>query len=176
LIYLASALFLKAAASLKWFRIFLSRKIVFIGLIFIVIVINAFVYPIADSLKYWGRGSDQDDALIVTALNLISGRNPYEARTYFHINPISPGPGWIILNIPFTLTGLYFLLVPTYLFTLLFFIKKISKGYYLPNIFLVLCISSLAFWETTVVGSDMFAIGVLLTLAFASFFYGINKG
>ncbi len=141
----------------------------------VIILINFIVYPIADNLKLQGKGSDQDDAIIVTASNLALGKNPYEAHTYFTGNPLSPGPGWIILNLPFALKGLYFLLTPFYIILLLLLLRKITGGYFSGNLFIILCISSFAFWETMVVGSDMFAIGALFTLSICAIFYNVNK-
>jgi len=143
----------------------LAGKSLALILILILTSANFFVYPIADKLKLQMKGSDQDDALIVSAQYLASGRDPYLAKTYFTSNPLSPGPGWVILNTPFTLTGLYFLLTPFYLFLLAFILRKISGGFSLSNLFLLLCISSPVLWETMVVGSDMFSIGALFVLS-----------
>jgi hypothetical protein len=154
----------------------LSNKWLTVGAVLALILVNFFIYPIADNLKLQGRGSDQDDALIVTGKNLASGKNPYEARTYFSGNPLSAGPGWVIFNLPFTLTGLYFLLVPAYLAALLVLFKRLTGGFYAGNLFLILCMSSLAFWETTVVGSDLFAVGALFTACICAVFYSLNKG
>jgi len=96
-------------------KVFLNKKSFFILLFILITLVNILVYPLADSLKYQARGSDQDDALIVGAKNLISGKNPYEAHTYFPGNPLSPGPGWLIMNLPFTTSGLYCLLTPFYI-------------------------------------------------------------
>jgi len=144
---------------------FLSRKSLFVLFILLIFIINFFVYPQADKLKYQGRGSDQDDSLIAASSALVKGENPYLIKIpYYPSNPISPGPGWISLNIPFAATGFYFLLTPFYLLLLTLLLKKLTEGFYLSNLFILLCMSSFAFWETMVVGSDMFAVGALLTL------------
>jgi len=144
-------------------RIF-SRKYVFVLLILVITVVNFLVYPIADNLKNNGKGSDQDDALIATVSCMLKGKSPYEGKTYYPSNPISPGPGWIILSLPFSHSKLYFLLIPFYIILLGLLLKKVSGGIYLSNLFVLLCLSSLAFWETMVVGSDMFAIGAAFVL------------
>lgn len=153
----------------------LNKRGTTIILILFILTANYLVYPIADSLKLQGKGSDQDDALIVTAKNLLSGKYPYEARTYHPGNPISAGPGWIILNMVFSLKGLYFLLTPFYILLLVLLLRKISGGFYLSNLFILLCMSSLAFWETMVVGSDMFAIGALFVLCLCGTFLSQAK-
>jgi len=176
MVFFAYSIFFKLPRLSELIRTFLNRRIIFIAVIVLITLINFFVYPIADNLKYQGRGSDQDDALIVTAGNLVLGKNPYEAHTYFHSNPISPGPGWIILCLPFALKGLYFLLTPFYIMLLSLLLRKITGSYFSGNVFLILCMSSLAFWETMVAGSDMFAIGALFTLSVCAVFYSIDKG
>jgi len=176
-VFFGYALFFKSPGLSGLIKKFLNRRVVLIAFIVLITLVNFFVYPIADSLKYQGKGSDQDDALIVTAANLVRGKNPYQAHTYFYSNPISPGPGWIILCFPFTLLkGLYFLLTPFYIILLLLLLRRITGSYFSGNIFLILCLSSLAFWETMVAGSDMFAIGALFTLSVCAVFYSIEKG
>jgi len=156
-------------------KVFLNKKSFFILLFILITLVNILVYPLADSLKYQARGSDQDDALIVGAKNLISGKNPYEAHTYFPGNPLSPGPGWLIMNLPFTTSGLYCLLTPFYISVLGLLIRKLSAGYYAANVFLILCSSSLAFWETMVAGSDLFAVGALFTVCLYFVYAGFGK-
>jgi hypothetical protein len=154
---------------------FFKKRVIFVILIILIILINFFVYPIADNLKYQGKGSDQDDALIVTGQNLIVGKNPFWAHTYFFTNPLSPGPGWIILNLPFAIKGLYFFLTPFYIILLCLLLRRVTGSYFCGNIFLILCMSSLAFWETMVVGSDMLAIGILFILSIGAVFYSMDK-
>jgi hypothetical protein len=63
------------------------------------------LYDLANSGRI-GPGSDGDDALMLGAAELISGRYPFYPRTYL-ANPIAPMPGAIILSIPFVLLGIY---------------------------------------------------------------------
>ena len=125
--------------------------------------INYFLYPVADGLKLQQRGSDEDDALIDATFDLLSGRNPYEQQTYFG-NPKSPGPGWIILVLPFVVAKVYFLLTPLSALVNALFVKKITGSYRNANLFIFLLMTSLGFWETMIVGSDLWAIGFSLAI------------
>lgn len=157
----------------------LSKRSLSIFLIIFITLINFFVYPIADKRKAYGKGSDQDDALIVTSQMLLTGNSPYKAKTYFSNNPISPGPGWIILCLPFSANNLHFLLSPFYLFIIGLLLRKIDGTYCPANLFFLLSCTSLVFWETTLVGSDLFPIGAafLLCLYFSKAYlpkYSLN--
>jgi hypothetical protein len=70
-----------------------------IGLISIFFVEALAIYPVVDARKTFGGGSDQDDAIIQAADQLRAGHFPYADRTYLG-NPITPGPGWVMLNTP----------------------------------------------------------------------------
>ena len=71
----------------------------FIGLAALAI----YMWPIANSGRV-GSGSDADDALLIAANELASGRYPYYVTTYLG-NKIGPMPGSILLSLPFSLTG-----------------------------------------------------------------------
>ncbi|MBA2380104.1 MAG: hypothetical protein H0V76_11080, partial [Blastocatellia bacterium] len=75
------------------------------GLFFVAVTIAALVgYRYANSGQF-GPGSDADDALMLAAGELVSGRYPYYAKTYLG-NALSPMPGAVILAIPFVVTNL----------------------------------------------------------------------
>jgi hypothetical protein len=132
--------------------------LVILGLCTAAVVI---VYPRADALKLVGRGSDEDDALIAGAAALLHGSYPYAARTYLG-NPISPGPGWILLVAPLVATHVYWLLSPIGLALAACSLRVMGQAWRPVNLFLILMGSSLAFWELLVVGSDLIAIGCIL--------------
>jgi hypothetical protein len=122
------------------------------------------LYPIADALKLQGRGSTADDALIVPLQTWLKGRPLYSSHLMGGV-AASPGPGWIFVNAPFTLTGGYFLLTACYV-GLLWAALYGDRGIQSANRMLLLLVSSLAFWELTVIGHDIVAtscaIGALL--------------
>jgi hypothetical protein len=73
-----------------------------IGAIFITIIFSI-GYPIANSGKF-GPGSDRDEAINIATTALFNGDFPYTQKTYFG-NPITPGPGALLLSSPFVLAG-----------------------------------------------------------------------
>lgn len=147
----------------------ISRNYIFIYpvlsfLLFILIIgANYYLYPIADSLKYQMKGSDSDDAIIVVVKALFSGHSPYAVETYFH-NPPSPGPGLILIMAPFVIFNAYYIATPFFLFLLSFLLYRLYKEYKAVAVFLLVIISSPAFWELMINGSDLLIIGVLMII------------
>ncbi|MCB1059893.1 MAG: hypothetical protein KDB65_06670 [Calditrichaeota bacterium] len=145
----------------KYARLFRSRA-VFIGLIVLHIALNATIYPRADALKLEGRGSPQDDALIVGGERLIAGVNPYEGETFLN-EWVSAGPAWVAIALPFTLTKFFALFTPFWVALTAFVISRI-RSLELATLFLILCFSSPLVWELSVTGSDMLAMGCAFLL------------
>jgi hypothetical protein len=143
------------------------------GLIALLVAVNVVVYPIADSLKYQRRGSDQDDILIQAAAQLERGHNPYEGSTYLH-NPFSPGPGWILAVFPFSASGCYSLLTPAFVLLLWFCLRALTGSNVAANKAVALLATSPIFWELMVVGSDLIAVACLIvgTLTLVSLRWG----
>lgn len=113
----------------------LSYSIWQIGLIFLTIS-NYFIYPIVDARKNKvNSGSTGDDAMILAAKSLRKTGKLYDVMINDY-TPISPGPGWVIVNSPFTFFDLYFLFTPIYLFISLIVIKK-YYGNFSTNLFLL---------------------------------------
>ena len=140
---------------------FAARSWFVIALLISLFVVQWIVYPQADALKYQGRGTPQDDALVVGGEYLAHGWNPYEALT--HRNEyVSAGPGWIILALPFTLTGTIGFFNPFWIALTVLVLWRVRKEFHTPVLFLIFLMSSLAFWEMTVSGSDMISIGCAL--------------
>lgn len=152
---------------------FLDSRLFLLLLFVCLCTINYFIYPIADSLKTVMRGSDQDDSLIDAGLRLISGKNPYDGLTYFG-NPLSPGPGLVILALPFTVSHIYFLLTPVFVVISAVLVGKSSGSNRKANLFMLLLMSSVGFWETMVVGSDLWAVGCLFLICVILLFKSIN--
>ena len=143
---------------------FTSRGWFLMLLLLALFVIQITVYPIADALKYEGHGTPQDDALVAGGEYLAHGWNPYEAQTHRY-EYVSAGPGWILLALPFTLTGTIGLFNPFWLAITVVVLWRMRKEFHTPALFLILLMSSLAFWEMTVNGSDMISIGCGLLLS-----------
>ena len=143
-----------------WIRRIGSRLSVIVGVLCVVAAVNLLVYPRVDALKFQGRGSDEDDALIETARRLVTGQRPLYIATYLGNAP-SVGLGWVALVAPLAVTGAYALLTPLALGLLVWIVRREGGGDAGTALALLLPLTSPAFWELLVTGSDLFAIGVL---------------
>jgi hypothetical protein len=145
---------LAALAASKW---------LFLGLWATVLLTMLLVYPMADALKFQMAGSDQDDALIIGAQDILAG-SPYASKTYLG-NPQSAGPGWVLLTMPFSLAGAYRLFFPGLLACLGLALKLRTGSWRTGNLFLLLAFTGLIFWDLTAVGSDVLTWGCAAALA-----------
>jgi hypothetical protein len=129
-----------------------------------IILANFYLYPMVDARKEFMLGSDQDDALIAVVKAIFSGKSPYAVETYLNTGA-STGPGWAMLMAPFVLLDSYFLITPC-LFGVLFFLLY-RQGWTIRevNLYLLLLISSPAFWELMTNGSDLIAFGTLCLIS-----------
>ncbi len=145
---------------------FINSKTLFSLIVVVITAVNFFIYPIADGLKKELRGSDQDDAIIQTGQMLLSGHNPYHAHLYTG-NKISPGPGIILLAIPFSGYSRYFLFTPCALLITGLITADLTGSFLFASAFLLLLALDPVFWEIMVAGSDMIVIGILFAIATA---------
>jgi hypothetical protein len=152
----------------------LSSGWTMVCLVAVTLGLNRLVYPLAYALKYQKRGSDQDYALLLVGNRLWHLVSPYALRTYYG-NPISAGPGLVLLLLPFLSMDRYFLITPLMLAAVAYTLYRISGSFYQANLFLGLCLSSLAFWETMVAGSDLFVVGGFMVLCLAFFYSKLEK-
>jgi len=120
-------------------------------------------YPIADSLKLHGKGSDQDDCVILGVENLLKAQNPYSSRTYRN-NPCSTGMGVLIAYIPFVYIGFYELGSVIFMIITLWYLY-INRGPKLAFFYKITLLTNILFIELMVVGSDLFFIGFFLLIA-----------
>lgn len=137
-----------------------SRLSVIVGVVCVVAAVNLVVYPRVDALKSQGRGSDEDDALIETAQRLVTGQRPVYVATYLGNTP-SVGLGWVAFVAPLAVTGWYALLTPLACGVLVWVVRSAGGADSGTALALLLPLTSPAFWELSVTGSDLFAIGVL---------------
>ena len=75
--------------------------------------------------------------------------------------PVSPGPGWILLNAPFTILGLYPLMVPFWFLVLALVLRKSGYGDPLVMRLLLLLAVCPFFWQQLITGHDLPAIGAV---------------
>jgi hypothetical protein len=59
-----------------------------------------FIFPRVQDLHKVGRGSDQPDCILVASHRIENGLWPYVASEMSSGNPLSCGPGWVILQAP----------------------------------------------------------------------------
>lgn len=140
---------------------YVKGKYLYLFLIILITAFNYFIYPKVDARKFSGNhGSTADDAVIISSKTLQSSWKLYDVTLFTKV-PISPGPGWIILNSPFALMDVYFLFIPFYLICTLFAINKFydSKK---ANLFLLFILIPAIFWELLFNGHDI----VSFSLAF----------
>ena len=136
-----------------------------IWLVFCVLIsiANFYIYPLANARSQTANsGSTGDDAMIIAANTLKTSAKLYDV-TINQLAPISPGPGWILLNSGFVLGNIYFLLTPFYIFLLGFFIKKYNQ-ISTANLFLIFFSISAVFWELLFNGHDIVAFSIALFL------------
>lgn len=143
-----------------WVRRSGSRLGLMAGAMCLIAAVNVIAYPRADARKVQGAGSDEDDALITTGQRLIAGQRPLYVTTYLGNAP-SVGPGWAALVAPLAVSGTYALLTPLALCLLVWIVRRAGGGDAGTALALLLPTTAPAFWELSVTGSDLFAIGVL---------------
>lgn len=124
------------------------------------------LYPLLDrdALKFIGEGSDADNALIDAAQRILHGESPYASPTY-RGNPISPGIGWIVLNLPWASKATFFLLTPIYLGLLGLLLRAATRTWSATNIVLIGHIGCLGLLEIAP-ASDLVAFGAALCTTF----------
>lgn len=152
----------------------ISHPLFSAALLVLVGVICWFTYPIADALKLSMRGSDQDDCIILGANALLQLAHPYLQKTYFD-NPCSPGPGLLILYIPFVWMHLYILGSIVAMSVTAWLLYRYWSNWGLVGAWLITLLFSLVMPEALVVGSDLIlpacvilAIALLLAPTLAS--------
>ena len=140
-----------------------KNKYLYILSILCLTTIVLYGYPIADNLKLHGKGSDQDDCVILGVENLLKAQNPYSSRTYRN-NPCSTGMGVLIAYIPFVYIGFYELGSVIFMIITLWYLY-INRGPKLAFFYKITLLTNTLFIELMVVGSDLFLIGFFLLIA-----------
>lgn len=165
-IFLVFFVFLIEKLGLKKSKI-LDYNLLWLLLIVVLGLLNILLYP---GTRLVPNPSSAPSALIGPAAALFyDGLNPYSIRI-FDGAPISPGPGWILLNSPLLLGGLITILTPIYLFFSGFMLAKICKATH-ALIYILLTLLSLNFLQMSIIGHDLPAIilalvGLTLALNF----------
>jgi len=124
----------------------------------IILVFVSHFYPIADALKLELRGSDQDDCILMGSAKILQLSHPYIERTYYG-NPCSPGPGLLILYIPFVWAKIYSLGSVFSMLLMGWAIYKNTSSVYFANTALMLLSSSMLTLDLLATGSDLILLG-----------------
>ena len=137
------------------FRRFIGT-LVFLG----VLIASLFVYPRMEGLKKTGRGSDQPDCVIVAADGFAGGRWPYDVQKLWTHNPMSCGPGWVMLQTPaIELFGYGLNLVFLWAGAAILFLY--GSNYYSLSGVLTLVGLCIATWVAAGDGTDFITFGIL---------------
>ena len=140
-----------------------NNKYLYILSVLAITIIILYVYPIADSLKLHGKGSDQDDCIILGVEKLLKGQNPYSELTYLNA-PCSTGMGVLISYIPFVYIGFYELGSVVFMIMTLWYLYKV-KGPRVTFFYKITLLTNIAFIQLMVVGVDYTFIGFMLLIA-----------
>ena len=166
-------LFLKSSQQSQIQKILNSHFTMFFLFTYL-LLITLILYRHELALQAIGQGTDSGPCAIVSGLRLLHGKFPYLHLDYLR-NPISAGPGWVMLMMPFSCTGLYGLLIPTLVIASTIVIKKITRSNLGANIYLLCLLSSPGFMNAMVVGNDYVAIGIVYGLVAIALFYYYRK-
>jgi hypothetical protein len=110
-----------------------------------------------------GSGSTANQAMSDPIHALLRGDSLY----HVHLSggaPVSPGPGWILLNSPFTLAHAYWLMLPAWIVATTLVLRGVYRRPYEVNLGLVFLFGSLGFWRLVGEGHDVIAIGCAVVL------------
>ena len=143
-----------------WCRLAARRRMILLVVAIVLAVVNAAVYPHVDGRKAQGLGSDEDDNLIQTSVRLVTGQRPLYVRTYLGNAP-TQGPGWALMVAPLAISRTYVLLTPLAYAALPAIVVAAGGAPTGGALAALLPLTSPAFWELMVTGSDLFAVGVL---------------
>ncbi|MGE0095000.1 MAG: hypothetical protein AB7M05_02600 [Alphaproteobacteria bacterium] len=146
----------------------LGSPVLLILLLAFLAIAEWYLYPLLDrvSLKLAGEGSDADDALIDAAQRLLAGQPAYAAPTY-RGNSISPGIGWIVLNLPWASASTFFLLTPFYLGVLGVAVRVAAHSWVPANLTVIGHVMCLGILEIAPTG-DLAAFGAALAATFVA--------
>lgn len=150
----------------------LFKVIVSINVVLIFFTIF-YLYPIADGLKFFMQGSDQDDCTIGIIKNLFNGVNPYHFISY-NGNTCAQGPGTILLFFPFVILNKYIFTHFFYLI-IIFLVLYNYRNSFNFNKFFIFFFSSIILWEMFSVGSDLYVSSILLCIACILLFEALKQ-
>lgn len=137
-------------------------------------ILNLVIYPKVDARRNHGSGSTGDDAIILASKSLETTAKLYDV--YIDKNtPISPGPGWVLLNSGFVLLDLYVLFSPFYLLVLFLVLRKYVFDDHQLNLFALFLGISFIFWELLFNGHDILPLSLSFLILSVCIYHNSNR-
>jgi hypothetical protein len=140
------------------------RKILILFLLALPVIASCLVYPIADARRNIGAGSTADDAMLMAARSFLEGHSMYAYYLPGGIR-LSPGPGWVLLNLPFLNSVCFWMMGPFYLMLFAFVIRMSFRDDQGVVVVLIFLSSSPLFWELLVSGHDILPLALAISMA-----------
>jgi hypothetical protein len=136
----------------------------YFGVLSIALVVAArlLLYPRVDGL---GIGATGDDAVVLPGMAFVNGVWFYDVSLHGGA-PISPGLGWLVLNLPFANPYIHFLLTPAYLTLFSWFCLNSFRDRAQLHLALILMMSTSTFWTLTCSGHDLVAVGLSVAMCY----------
>jgi hypothetical protein len=124
-----------------------------------------FIYPRMAILQQSGRGSDQPDCVIVAAKGFAAAEWPYNTSKLWSHDPMSCGPGWVLLQTPVIATAGYrWNLLALWILALIVMKASLSNDSIAG--FLTLLGLAAVTWVASSDGTDFITFGVLFAALF----------
>ncbi len=127
---------------------------------------SVLIYPRMQALQQrTGRGSDQPDCVIVAAKGMAAAEWPYDTAKLWTHDPMSCGPGWVLMQTPAIVTvGYRWNLVALWLVALLL-LRSVLAYEAVAGLLTLVGLSAVT-WVTASDGSDFLPFGILLAALF----------
>ena len=150
---------------LAWLPALRARRLLAPLVLLGVVIASLFIYPKMAQLQKTGRGSDQPDCIIVAAKGIAATEWPYDKAKMWSGDPMSCGPGWVLLQTPATiLAGYRWNLLILWLAAFLILRQRLS--YKVVAGFFTLLGLAVVTWVAASDGTDFLPFGILVAALF----------
>jgi hypothetical protein len=134
-----------------------------VGLVAAVAVGSEVLFRHEQTRQRLGTGSTASQAMSETVRALLHGHGLYSVHLSGNA-PVSPGPGWLLLNAPFTLLHVYALMDPAWVALAAVVVRSAYRRGFEVNLGLVLLCCSTGFLRLLGEGHDIVAIGAAMVV------------
>ena len=161
------------------FKRYFDNMIFLCVLVLVMILARIYLYPVieggfGDGLSGSWLGSTGDDAFFLPINRLLNFLAPYDFMLVGNV-PISPGLGWLLINLPFGFLYTFPFLVPFYLFLTVYLLKQYSKSWIFSNVICMCIVGTAMFWSLLCHGHDLPAVALSLIISFILVERGLNS-